>query len=66
MALDRQLIRGDRRPSLHAWRSLGTIEDQHKQHLLLCLSIVCTKGTWCLYESKSEYTSTYSANAPFG
>jgi hypothetical protein len=34
--------------------------------LLLYLSIDCTKGNLVFCESKGEYTSTYSANAPFG
>jgi hypothetical protein len=34
--------------------------------LLLYLSIDCTKGNLVFCESKGEYTSTYSANVPFG
>jgi hypothetical protein len=30
------------------------------------LSIDCTKGNLVFCESKGEYTSTYSANVPFG
>jgi hypothetical protein len=33
---------------------------------LLYLSIDCTKGNLVFCESKGEYTSTYSANVPFG
>jgi hypothetical protein len=32
----------------------------------LYLSIDCTKGNLVFCESKGEYTSTYSANVPFG
>jgi hypothetical protein len=34
--------------------------------LLLYLSINYTKGNMVFCESKGEYTSTYSANVPFG
>ena len=34
--------------------------------LLIYLSIDCTKGNLVFCESKGEYTSTYSANVPFG
>jgi hypothetical protein len=34
--------------------------------LLLYLSIDCTKGNLVFCESKGEYTSTHSANVPFG
>ena len=46
-------------------QSPGTPGDP-PQRLLLYLSIDCTKGNLVFCESKGEYTSTYSANVPFG